>query len=57
MVGLFITMVGGMMSSTKKLMFRDDATHGNLKLESRRGCLNVDILKKHGLNANAVPNC
>ncbi len=34
----------------KETFVRGDASHGNLKPENRRGCLDVDILKKHGLN-------
>ena len=36
----------------KATFVRDDASHGNLKPESRKGRLDVDILKKHGLNVH-----
>ena len=32
------------------------AKHGDLKPLIRMGCLDVDVLKKHGLNANSVKN-
>jgi len=35
---------------------RGSATYGNLKPLDRMGCLDVDVLKKHGLNANRVKN-
>ena len=38
----------------KATFVRDDASHGNLKPESRKGRLDVDILKKHGLNATRM---
>ena len=40
----------------KNTFVRDDAVYGNLKPESRRGCLDVDILKKHGLDATRMHN-
>ena len=30
--------------------------NGNLKPKDRMGCLDVDVLKKHGLNAERVKN-
>ena len=35
---------------------RGSAKHGDLKPKERMGCLDADVLKKHGLNAERVKN-
>jgi hypothetical protein len=38
----------------KDTYVRGDAVHGNLKPPSRRGCLDADVLRKHGLTENRM---
>jgi len=40
----------------KETYMRGSAKHGDLKPLDRMGCLDVDALKKHGLNAKRVKN-
>ena len=40
----------------KKTYVRGDAVHGNLKPASRKGCLNVDVFRKHHMTPDRMKN-
>jgi len=55
-IGNSTTMDGGPPSLTKNPYMRGSAKNGDMEPKDQMGCLDADVLKKHGLNAEHVKN-